>query len=100
MLDLGKIPLLVVTMIVPVAVLVGMERMQEVMMRRIVVVMMMSRSQVNIELGPGDQPALRPAGMKVVSFQAQFLHPVFELMKIHAQIEHRADEHIAADAAK
>ena len=69
-------------------------------MRGIVVVMMVSRGQVNIELGPGDQPALRPAGMKVVAVQTQLLHLVFEFMKIHAQIQHRADEHIAADAAK
>ena len=38
--------------------------------------------------------------MKVVAFDAEFFQLVFERVKINAEVQQRADEHVAADAGK
>ena len=37
---------------------------------------------------------------QVVTIHAQFFQLVLELVRVHAQIQQRADEHVAADAAE
>ena len=55
---------------------------------------------MHIEFRPGDVRALLARGMKVVAFQPELRQLMLELMKVHAHIEQRADEHVAADAAE
>ena len=38
--------------------------------------------------------------MQVIIVQAEFAQLVFELMKIHTEIDQRAEKHIATDAAE
>ena len=55
---------------------------------------------MNIELGSGDVRALLARGVQVVTANAQLLQLVFQLMEVHAHIQQRTDEHVAADATE
>jgi hypothetical protein len=57
-------------------------------------------SQMNIEFRAGDRAALLTRHVQVVAVQPELLQLVFQFVRIHSKIEHRADEHVAADAAE
>ena len=56
--------------------------------------------QMNVKLHPFNLGLLFSRGVKVVTVQMQLFEFVLQSMKIDAEIEHRADEHVAADAAE
>ena len=66
----------------------------------IVVMVMMILLQVDVELHAFDIRFLSARRVQVVIVKLELLEFVFELFEIDAQVEHRPDEHIAADAAK
>ena len=56
--------------------------------------------EVDIELDAADLRFLAASGMKVVAVELELLQFRFECGGIHAEIQQRADEHVAADAAE
>jgi hypothetical protein len=56
-------------------------------------------SEVNIELDAGDARFLSALCVQVVALQMKLFQFMFEPVEIHTQIEQRANEHVAADAA-
>ncbi len=85
--------MIVVMMVVPVFVIVFM-----VLVAMIVMVMIVG--QVNIELCPGNVRTLGASGVEVVTGDTEFFQFVFQLMKIHAEVEQCANKHVATDAAE
>jgi len=81
-------------------VVVGMRVFVLVLMVTMVVLVVMIMRQVNLELDSFDRSFVATQNVHVILIQAQFLELVFKPMAIHAQIQQRSDEHIAADAAK
>ena len=60
-------------------------------------VVVVSVCQVNIEFDPGNGALMRSGKMKVVSLHLQFGQPLFELGRVDAKVDQRADKHIPAD---
>ncbi len=56
--------------------------------------------QVDVEFYTFDIGFLTAGRVQVVVIEAELLEFLFELTEIDAQIEHRTDEHIAADPAE
>ena len=56
--------------------------------------------QMNVELDAFDAGFLPACNVEVIAVQLQLLQVVLQPVGIHAQIQERADEHIAADAAE
>ena len=56
--------------------------------------------QVNVELRSFDLKTFGAFDVQVVTVEVQLREFVLELVKINAEIQHRADEHVAADAAE
>ena len=56
--------------------------------------------EVNIELHAFDAGLLRSFGMQVITTHLEFAQFAFKRFEIDAEIEHGADEHVAADPAK
>jgi hypothetical protein len=56
--------------------------------------------EVNIELRPFNLKSFGAARVEMIAVQMQLLQFVLEVMEINAEIEHRANKHIAADAAE
>ena len=56
--------------------------------------------EVDVEFDPGHASPDLPGRVQVVAVEPQFREPGFELMKIHSQVQERAEEHVAADATK
>ena len=56
--------------------------------------------EVNVELDSFDARLLLPRGVQVIAVEFKLLQFVLKLMKIDTEINHRADKHIAADAAE
>jgi len=57
-------------------------------------------AQVNVELHPFDARLMLPGIVKVISIQVQLLQFALELVRVHPEVDQRANEHVAADAAK
>jgi hypothetical protein len=57
-------------------------------------------SGVHIELRSGDAAALLLRNVKVIAVQLQLFESVLKFVAIDAEVEHRADEHVTADAAE
>jgi hypothetical protein len=55
---------------------------------------------VDVELGTGDLAFLGTMGLKLITLEPKFVQLGLERRKIDAQIEHSADEHVAANAAE
>jgi hypothetical protein len=70
-----------------------------VRMNMLVLVAMFMR-QVHVKLRARNRSSFLPRHMEVVFAQSQLLQLVLELVRIHAQVQHRANEHVTADAAK
>jgi hypothetical protein len=56
--------------------------------------------ELHVELCSVDAAALLAGNLKLIAVQMQFFHFVFQLMQVHAKIQQRTDEHIAADPAE
>ena len=56
--------------------------------------------QMHVELRARNRPAFLPRDVQMIFAQPQLLQLALELRRVHAQIEQRTDEHVAADAAK
>ena len=71
-------------------------------MPMIVVVMFMAMfvRQMNIKLHAFDLRFVLSRNVEMVAVEMQLFEFVFELMGIHAEVEQRADKHVAADAAE
>jgi hypothetical protein len=57
-------------------------------------------SKVNFKLHRLDLAAFDPMGVQVVAVQGELGQLPLNLCQVHAQIEHGAQEHVAADAAE
>src|ERR1043165_7986232 len=66
----------------------------------VMVMVMMIILQMHIELYTFDVGFLSASSVEVVIVELELLEFGFELFEIEAQVEHRADEHIAADPAE
>src|SRR5436190_24143915 len=62
--------------------------------------MMMIILQVNVEFRSLDICLLAFGGVNVEFLQTQFVQRLLQLPEIHSQVEHGADEHVAADPAE
>ena len=71
-----------------------------VSMRMCVAVVMIVIMRVHVELHSFDAGLLFASGVQVVFEKMQLRQFVFELFERHAQVQQRADEHVAADAAE
>ena len=69
----------------------------------LILIMMMGMMiilQVDVELHAFDIGFLTAGRVQVVVVELELLEFVFELFEIDAEVEHRADEHIATDPAE
>jgi hypothetical protein len=77
-----------------------------IMMVFLVIVMMPVRvvvmlvSQMNVKLHARDSLSFLPPDVQVIAVELQFLQFALQLARVHAQINQRANEHVAADAAE
>ena len=55
---------------------------------------------VNIELRSSDSALFTAADVDVVSFERKFSQLLLDPVQINAEVDHGADEHVAADAAE
>ena len=83
-------------MFVRVLVLMLVVMMIVAMPMRVVMVIF----QMHVELHAFDRRLLGASKMQMISLHPQLLQLMLERMKIHAQIQHRANKHVAADAAE
>ena len=86
-------------MVVGLAVLVFMGSMMSMFVVSNMLVIVMAL-QMNIKLCSFDPRAFLAGDVEMILFQGQLLKLVFELMKIHTEIDQRAEKHIATDAAE
>src|SRR2546427_448761 len=56
--------------------------------------------EMHIELGASDAGALLSRNVEVITRQTEFRQLPLELVEVESEVEHRADEHVAADAAE
>ena len=70
------------------------------MFMRMNVLMFVLVNQMNIELRSRDCSSLLPRHVHVELMKPKLLQFMFEIVGIQAKIQHRADEHVAADAAE
>src|SRR5579863_6540732 len=71
-----------------------------VMVVVMVMIVMMTVFEMDVELGAADLRFLAAGNVEVVAVELQLAEFAFELREVHAQVEQRANEHVAADAAK
>jgi hypothetical protein len=57
-------------------------------------------TQMHIEFHPFDLAAFGPMGVKMVVVQRELPQLPLDLVEVHAQVNHRAQEHVPADAAE
>ena len=105
LLDFGKIPAVVVLVVVMVIVvimvmIVIMVVTMMMMLVRVVVRMFVVIRQMHVEFHAFDAGFLFARDVQVVAVELQFFKFVLQLVRVRAQINHRADEHVAADAAE
>ena len=70
------------------------------MLMRVRVFMIMFMRQMHIKFHPFNSHFLFPRDMQVVASEIQFLEFMFKLVRVHAQVNQRPNEHVAADAAE
>jgi hypothetical protein len=85
----------IMVMIVPVTVVVMMLVGVIVVVRMFVVV-----RQMHVELDSFDAGFLFARDVEVIAAKLQFFQFVLQLVRVRAQVNHRADEHVTADAAE
>ena len=90
----------IMVVVMLVAMLMMMVGMLLFMVMFMFVAMVMLMRQMYIELYAFDPHLLFPSHMQVVTVEVKFLEFVFQLVRVHAQVNQRANEHVAADAAE
>jgi hypothetical protein len=90
----------VFVMVLLVFVLMGVMMPVFMMMVVFIVIVMMVIFNVNVELGALNVGLLAARGVNMKFVEVQLFQFVLQLPKIDAKVEHRADKHIAADAAE
>ena len=70
------------------------------MLVRVVVRVFVIVRQMHVEFHAFDAGFLFARDVQVVAAKLQFFQLAFQLVRVRAQINHRADEHVAADAAE
>jgi hypothetical protein len=95
--DPGEIPLLVMRMVVVVAVLMQMPVL--VWMRMTVCVCVIMRA-VDIKLHARYGRLFLARNVEMVAVQLEFFQLAFELVRVQAKVEKRAEEHVTRDAAE
>ncbi len=71
-----------------------------IVMMVVMISMVVVMFEMDVELGAADLGFLAAGEMEVVAVQPQFSQLQLELLEIHAEVEQRADEHVATDAAE
>ena len=106
LLDRGKVARVVMTMIIVLVMLmvvnvvvVAVMGVMLVSVTRFMFVTMLVR-EMHVELHPFDGGLVRARDVEMVAGKLEFAELVFELVRVHAQINQRANEHVAADAAE
>ena len=66
----------------------------------VVIAMFVFVSEMNVELRPGNGSAFPAANVEVISLEPELSQFALEGAHIQAQVNHRAQEHVAADAAE
>jgi hypothetical protein len=66
----------------------------------VVMVMFVGVGQMDIKLHAGDAGFLLARNVQMITAEFQFLQLAFQLAGIRAEVNQRADEHVAADAAE
>jgi hypothetical protein len=64
------------------------------------VIVLVVIGEMNVEFYAGNSGFFLAGDVEVITIDAQFLQFVFELMRVHAEVQQRAEKHIAADAAE
>ena len=82
-------------MLVRVTVFLGM-----IMRMTVAVIAFTTIRQMHIKFYPINRAFLPAIGAERVALELEFLQFLFQRIKIHAQIDHRAQKHVAADAAE
>jgi hypothetical protein len=62
--------------------------------------MLMFMCEVHVELGARNRAAFLSGNVHVEFVQSELLQFMFKLLCVYAEIQQRADEHVAADAAE
>jgi len=98
---MGRMFVTVLRVMMGMRVRMGMDLVTvTVLMFMLVRVVVMVIVQMNIELRSGDGGLLSASDVKMVAPYSQLLEPLLEVVRIHPQINQRANEHVAADAAE
>ncbi len=66
----------------------------------VMMIMVVVMREVDIELDPRDALPFILADVQMKAIELKFLQLVRQFVRVHTEIKHRADEHIAADAAE
>lgn len=88
---------MIMRMLVAMIMIVTMVMMPVIMVMMVVAVFVL---QMNVKFSALDLKSFRTLRMQVITVDVQLLELVLELVKINAEVQHRADKHIAADAAE
>jgi hypothetical protein len=56
--------------------------------------------EMDVKLRAGNGSSFLPRHVQMIFVQTKFLQLMLERVRIHAEIQHRADEHVTADAAE
>ena len=89
---------MVVTMPVIVIVAVAVTVFVVVMIVTVVMIVVVRRMDIDVELGRRDAAPIDPLDAERETRDAKFPELRLQQFKIQSKVEHRADEHIAADA--
>ena len=60
----------------------------------------MTLIEMHVELGASDAAALLSRNVKVIIRQTEFRQLSLKRLEVESEVEHRADEHVAADTAE
>jgi hypothetical protein len=91
-----RMAVLVMVAVVMIMIVLVVMRMPVI----VIVVMMVIVGQMNIKFDSGDSGFFLARDVEVIAIDLQFLQLVLELMGVNAQVEQRAQKHVAADAAE
>lgn len=89
-----RVRMAMILFVVVVMVMMIMVIMMVVLMAVIMI------GQMNVEFDSGNPRFFAARNVEVITIDVEFLQFVLELVRIDAEIQQRADEHIAADSAE
>jgi len=92
--------LMVVVFVLVIATFAVMMIMLVIATFAVMMIMVVVMREVDIELDPRDALPFILADVQMKAIELKFLQLVRQFVRVHTEIKHRADEHIAADAAE